>query len=197
MALTIGITGGIGAGKSVVSRILRCLGHEVYDCDYEARLLMDASYPLKCRIVGRLGSSCLDSSGELDRAEIARMVFADREALGWLNLQVHALVREDIMNRRDAFGGNLFFVESAILHTSGLDKICDEIWLMEAPESMRIERASARNGVPPEKVMERMEAQKGEFSALADSVPESRIRHILNDGSTPLLPLIASLLKKY
>lgn len=186
----IGITGGIGAGKSVVSRILRLKGYHVYDCDLEARRLMEASDMIKESLCRDFGGACVRDDGSLDRGYIAAKVFSDAEALQRLNGLVHGCVREDVARWADSFP--LAFVESAILHTSRLDTMCSGVWLVDAPESLRLERALARGGIDEDNLRRRMESQKEEFGSL----PAEKVSVISNDGDTPLLPRLEELLAK-
>lgn len=183
--VVIGLTGGIGAGKSYVSRILRCRGFEVYDCDSEARRIMESSVSLKREIAEKLGSHCLDESGSVNRANVAEAVFADKMLLQWLNGLVHALVRDDIQERIGRLSsGGILIVESAILYSSGLAEICDAIWLVDAPLALRVERASGRDGTESDRIMARVRAQQLEFDGCK---PDALI---VNDGSRPLLAQI-------
>lgn len=188
----IGITGGIGAGKSVVSRILRCRGYAVYDCDFEARMIMDASDDLKSALVGRFGSACVDGEGRLDRKEIARYVFGDDDHRLWLNSLVHSMVRDDIVRRLADASGPLFFVESAILRTSGLSELCDAVWIVEASEDIRLSRACMRDNTDELSVKARIDAQREELAGFRGSAVDV----VFNDGLTPLLPQIDNLLNK-
>lgn len=186
----IGIAGGIGAGKSVVSRVLRSKGHEVYDCDSEARRMMEASDLLKADIAARLGDSCISADGSLDRREIAKCIFGDDSCREWLNSRVHRMVREDVARRASSASEGILFVESAILKSSGLCYLCDRIWIVDAPEEVRIERACARDGSDRDSVKARIEAQRDEESGF-DDTPVDIIR---NDGLCPVLPEIEKLL---
>lgn len=188
----IGITGGIGAGKSVVSRILRCRGYAVYDCDFEARMIMDASDDLKSAVVGRFGAGCVDGEGMLDRKEIARYVFGDDGHRLWLNSLVHSMVRDDIVRRLADAPGPLFFVESAILRTSGLSELCDAVWIVEASEDIRLSRACMRDNTDERSVKARIDAQREELAGFRGSAVDV----VFNDGLTPLLPQIDNLLNK-
>lgn len=188
----IGITGGIGAGKSVVSRILRCRGYAVYDCDFEARMIMDASDDLKSAVVGRFGAGCVDGEGMLDRKEIARYVFGDDGHRLWLNSLVHSMVRDDIVRRLADAPGPLFFVESAILRTSGLSELCDAVWIVEASEDIRLARACMRDNTDKRSVKARIDAQRDELTGFRDLAVDV----VFNDGRTPLLPQIDNLLNK-
>lgn len=190
---TIGITGGIGAGKSVVSRILREMGCPVYDCDFRSRQLMDESEDLKRGIEGMIGAECILADRSLDRRAIAAKVFADASLLAWLNGRVHDMVRLDLADwlRNQSEGCRVAFVESAVMKTSGLDRICDEIWLVDAPENLRIDRAVLRDNSPKEAIAARIKAQQTEFDNLAAPVVI-----IDNSGSIPLLPQIENNLSK-
>ncbi|MDE6338183.1 MAG: dephospho-CoA kinase [Muribaculaceae bacterium] len=181
--MLIGITGGIGAGKSVVSRILRLKGYPVYDCDLRARELMDNSSEIKSALCDRLGAAALKPDGSIDRSFIASKVFASDDDRLWLNRLVHGAVREDLGLWTDRQEGDLCFVESAIMVSSGLDKMCDTIWLVDAPVEIRMRRAVARGGATAENIALRIEAQKGEFELL----PEGKTVKILNADNGSLL----------
>lgn len=92
----IGLTGGIGTGKSTVARILRLRGYEVYDCDLEAKRLMDESPEVRRSLRDRWGEEIYSARGELDRRKVAEYVFADRREKAWLDSLVHGLVRDDV-----------------------------------------------------------------------------------------------------
>lgn len=115
----IGVTGGIGSGKSVVCRFLRILGYSVYDSDERAKVLMDSSTSIKSALVAEFGADvCID--GVLDRRRLAEIVFADAMALNRLNAIVHPAVKSDFKEwceRRQ--GERAVFIESAILIEAG------------------------------------------------------------------------------
>lgn len=184
--LVICITGGIGSGKSVVSRILRSRGETVYDCDHEAKRLMEESETLKEKIAERLGACCITDSGKIDRKAVASKVFTNSNALSWLNAQVHGMVREDLENFKKMHRGDKLFLETAIPNSSGLTAWCDEVWLISAPEEVRIERVAKRNGANIKEIRQRIEAQNGEYENISDK----KIRRIINDGLHPILPQI-------
>ena len=190
--LLIGITGGIGAGKSIVSRILRLRGFCVYDCDSEAKRLMDSNKSLISRIGERFGEQCLLPDGKLNRAEIAKKVFSSEKDLAWLNSEVHQLVCDDIRKWTDS-EERIKFVESAILRTSGLDQICDQIWLVEATEDVRVSRALSRGGIDEYDLRGRINSQRSEFEAL-DS---KKIRVINNDGCYSVLKQLNLLISEF
>ncbi|WP_300934611.1 dephospho-CoA kinase [uncultured Muribaculum sp.] len=190
----IAITGGIGSGKSVVSKVLLSMGKHVYDCDSRAKSIVDSSAEIKMRIACEVSAEAVGPDGVVDRAKLAEVVFADRNALNRLNAIVHAAVIDDIENWRVGLPDNTdtAWVESAIIYESGIDRIVDCVWLVEAPEDLRIKRVMARNGVSANDVKKRIDAQ----NRTCDYVRHSCTQTILNDSLTPLLLQIQRLLQK-
>ena len=162
----IGITGGIGAGKSVVSRILRHRGYPVYDCDSEAKRLMDTDAEVISGLKSLLGDSIYSADGKLDRGEMSRRLFSDDEIRRGVNGIVHSAVRRDLMRWTGMQQRYPAFVESAILSTSRLDEDCDEVWLVDAPEDVRIRRVKERNGLEEGAIRRRIASQSQEFGQL-------------------------------
>lgn len=185
----IGLTGGIGTGKSTVARILRLRGYEVYDCDLEAKRLMDESTEVRRSLRDRWGEEIYSPEGELDRCKVAGYVFADRREKAWLDSLVHGLVRDDLKMWIDTHSGyshETVFVESAILFSSGLADMCQEVWEVTAPPDIRVERVMKRSGLTREQALARIEAQKEEQN-ICQSL---HTLQIVNDGTTPLLDAI-------
>ena len=182
----IGLTGGIGTGKSTVARILRLRGYDVYDCDLEAKRLMDGSDYIRRSLRDRWGEEIYSPEGVLDRRKVAEYVFADRIEKEWLDSLVHGLVRDDLKMWIDTHSGyshDTVFVESAILFSSGLADMCQEVWEVTAPPDIRVERVMKRSGLTREQALARIEAQKEE-----QTICQSRhTLQIVNDGTTPLL----------
>lgn len=172
MTKLTGITGGIGSGKSVVSRILRLRGIPVYDCDLEAKRIMDSSGEVLHALHTRLGDEVCPAGGPICRPMLARHVFGDDEVRLWLNSLVHRLVRDDVAlwaSRMEAAGHSRCFVESAILASSGLAAMCGEIWLVTAPEDERVARVARRDGADPTLIWQRIRSQREEDALLLDS----------------------------
>ena len=122
----IAINGGIGSGKSVVSRIVTVMGYPVYDCDAQARQLMDSSDEIKAAISAGIHHACI-KDGQIDRAMLASIVFEDKEKLAILNSIVHGAVREHFASWAEDQAGTVCFVETAILYQSGMDTMVDEV----------------------------------------------------------------------
>lgn len=187
----IGITGGIGAGKSVVSRILRLNGFPVFDCDMEARLLMENDCILRRELVLLLGEKAY-SGKNLDRGYVSSRIFNDAALRDEVNRLVHSAVRKAVRERIDKAEG-FFFIESAILSTGGLEPIVEEVWVVDAPEMLRVERVMRRNAIDELTVRKRMESQAKELL----SIEEWKKKIILNDGNTPVIPQVMSLLDNF
>ncbi|MBO5443970.1 MAG: dephospho-CoA kinase [Muribaculaceae bacterium] len=184
----IGICGGIGSGKSVVSRVLRLRGEMVYDCDFEARRIMDSSPEVMMALYERYGEEVCPAAGPICRPELSKRVFGNREERLWLNAMVHRMVREDVREWADAVfsaGGDRCFVESAILASSGLADMCSDIILVDAPEPLRVARVGDRDGIAPEDIRRRIESQREETRLAMDS--GCRIVSVCNDNNTSIL----------
>lgn len=187
----IAIAGGIGCGKSVVSRILSALGYRVYDSDSRAKKLMDNDDAIKQAIAREISPDTITSSGQIDRKRVAAIVFADKEKLQRLNSIVHGAVKRDIAAWRERHPAEPLWVESAIIYESGISEMVDEVWDVTAPEDIRINRVVKRNGISPEEVRMRIDAQ-----AVPVASPHERVFTILNDGVQPLLPQVLNLLSR-
>lgn len=189
MGKLIAIVGGIGSGKSVVSRILTSMGYEVYDTDTKAKFLMDDSDSIKQKISDFVDErSVID--GKIDRRRLGSVVFGDNDKLKRLNSIVHSAVIADIIGWKNAVGDDVCFVETAILKESGLDAYVDAVWHVTAPEQTRIDRVMARNGLSNEEVRQRIASQKSERPDARDAVFT-----IVNDGIQALTPRVLDLLE--
>ena len=183
----IAVTGGIGSGKSVVSRIVAAMGYPVYDCDSRAKMLMDNDRSMKTAIADCIDRGCITADGAIDRKALAAIVFNDKEKLAALNSIVHGAVAADIRSWIDRNPvANKFFIETAILYQSGLDAMVDEVWEVKAPADVRISRVMKRNGLARHEVEARINSQDSYIPAK----PHHNIIGMVNDGVTPLLPQI-------
>lgn len=156
--IKIGVTGGIGSGKSTVCRLFAARGAALYDSDREAKRLMNDDPDLRSRIVGAFGEECYAGAG-LNRAVLAQKVFGHPEQLLRLNAIVHPAVIADFRAWAGRQTGDYVVLESAILFSSGLDREVDRTVAVLAPEPLRIERTCRRDGVDEAAVRSRMAAQ--------------------------------------
>lgn len=184
--LKMGITGGIGSGKTTVCRMFESLQIPVYYADDRAKWLMENDNELKAAIENLLGPMAYDANGHLQRALIAEKVFAEPELLNKLNALVHPAVFQD---------GEKWFAEhidepyalkeAALIYESGGNHLLDGVIVVTAPEPLRIARVVARDGVEEEAVKARIARQMPEEEKvkLADYI-------IINDGQQDLLPQV-------
>ncbi len=161
----LGITGGVGSGKSEVLRYLQeAYGAYVCQMDETARELQRKGTECFRRIVDVFGSGIVGADGELDRTALGRIVFADAEKLEKLNRIVHpeviGTVRRDIQ-KRAAEGTGLYVVEAALLPEAG-EELCDEMWYIYAAESVRRERLKRSRGYTDERITHMIASQPGE-----------------------------------
>ena len=154
----IGVTGGIGSGKSTVCELLRDRGVAGYDSDSRAKQLMAESDALREQLIAAFGAECYNAEG-LDRAFLASKVFGNEEALQQLNSIVHPAVRADFQTWAEQQQSPYVVLESAILFEAGFETEVDATLAVMAPMPMRLERTMARDGVDKESVMRRMEHQ--------------------------------------
>ena len=154
----VGITGGIGSGKSTVCRLFAERGVAVYDTDAAAKRLMAEDDALKRGIVARFGAESY-RDGVLNRPYLAERVFGDDKEREALNGLVHPAVIADFERWAEEQQGEYVVLESAILFEAGLDKHLDRVVAVLAPEALRVERAMKRDGATRAQILRRMAAQ--------------------------------------
>jgi len=187
--MIIGITGGIGSGKSTIAQELGKQGFAVYDCDREAKRIIAENNEVQQAIIALLGEEAF-VDGIYNTQYVAQRVFADPQLRQQLNQIIHPAVKNDILLKQPRV------IESAILCEAGLDRLCDKIVVVEAPEDIRIERVLARDykgdASPANigKVRARVQAQANAY----DAIPQQKRLTIINDGQTPIVHLVQSIL---
>lgn len=154
----VGITGGIGSGKSTVCRLFAARGVAVYDTDAAAKRLMGEDETLKRAIIDRFGAESYTAEG-LNRPYLAAQIFGNEEAREALNGLVHPAVTADFERWAEEQTGDYVVLESAILYEAGLDKHLDRVMAVLAPRALRLERAMKRDGATRDKIEQRMDAQ--------------------------------------
>lgn len=185
--LKVGITGGIGSGKSLVCRILSVLGVPVFHADQEAKRLMQDDPALHAALIARF-PQCHQAGGVLDRKGLADVVFNDPHALADLNALVHPAVRRAFAQWAVTQNAPYVAMEAAILAESGGHSTMDRVVTVEAPEDVRLQRVMARDGSNAEAVLARMRNQAEEEVRMAIA------QHlVINDGRRMLLPQVLAL----
>lgn len=194
MPLVVGVTGGIGSGKSTVCRIFRALGVPVYEADARARAILDEDAGLRDAIRMTFGEEVIRDNGMIDRPVLAAKVFgeANRARLAELNALVHPAVFADTVRWIEAHRDHAYVIkEAAILFESGAYQGVHVKVTVTAPEAVRLARVMERDGTGRALVLARMASQWPEEKkvALSDDV-------IVNDGLRPLLPQVLALHEK-
>lgn len=187
--LKVGITGGIGSGKTTVCKIFESLGIPVYYADERAKWLMSNDPELIQGIKKLFGDTAYDSDGNLNRSHISGIVFHDPEKLEQLNALVHPAVAKDGSTWNQAQSGVPYTLrEAALIYEAGIDKHLDYVIVVTAPLEMRIQRVMNRDGVSREAVEARIARQMPETEKvkLADFV-------IYNDGERALIPQVLTI----
>lgn len=186
----IGLTGGIGCGKSYVARLLEKRGIPVYDSDSEAKRLSDSSVDIRNRLIALTGVGNLYADGMLNRKLLAEYLFKSKENARAVENIIHPVVKADFINWAANQTASISAIESAILFESGFTDVVDYIVVVDAPMELRIDRCVNRDSTTKERVLERIAAQMSqeEKSALADFV-------IFNDNVRDLEQQIDNMLK--
>lgn len=177
----IGLTGGVGSGKTVAAgRLADIADAELLIADDLGHLVMEKGKRGYQEIVGTFGSNILDGQGEIDRRKLSELVFGDSEQLEKLNRIIHPAVKsylKDYIDKRRAQEG-ILVLETAIMFETGCDELCDEVWYVYVPPEIRIERLAAGRGYPEEKSQAIMERQ------LEEDEFRKRCRHELWNGGS-------------
>ncbi|HUF08808.1 MAG TPA: dephospho-CoA kinase [Rhodothermales bacterium] len=181
MTKTIGVTGGIGSGKSTVCKFLQSFGARIFNADDLAKRIMNDDLQVRQEVIDAFGVDSYTVSGRLNTGYLAKEIFSDTEHVKRINAIVHPRVLAAFssaaeMARRDGVG--LMVMEAALIYESGADELLDYVVVVDAPADARLARVSERDGVSKEEVAARMRHQLDpeELARRADFV-------IRNDGS--------------
>ncbi|MEV5896766.1 dephospho-CoA kinase [Nonomuraea fuscirosea] len=166
--LKIGLTGGIGSGKSEVAKRLAAKGAMVIDADKIAREVVEPGTPGLARVVATFGEEVLRPDGSLDRERLGSVVFADSERLAALNAIVHPLVGERVAQlQRDAANDTIMVYDVPLLVENNLAPMYDVIIVVDAPDELRIRRLAEHRGMPEADAKARIAAQASREDRLA------------------------------
>ncbi|MDR1116000.1 MAG: dephospho-CoA kinase [Tannerella sp.] len=187
--IKVGITGGIGSGKSVVSSLIAMNGIPIYTADTESKRLSDSSPVIRRKLVALYGNS-LYVNNVLDRKRLASIIFSDEKALKSVNEIIHPVVQKDFQAWIKQQKTNICVIESAILFESRFDKIVDITLLVYAPVGLRLTRVMERDGANEADIMKRMNRQ------MPDELKRKQADFvIINDEVEALLPQVDQFLK--
>jgi dephospho-CoA kinase len=166
--MKLGVTGGIGAGKTTVCRIFNVLGIPVFSADIEARIIMETDQNV-IRKINALTGKDLFLNGSLDRKGLAKLIFTNKNLLEQVNNVVHPVVLNQFLIWTEKQYTPYVILEAAILFESNASKLVDKIITVIAPEEERVERVIQRNDLTREQVMERMQNQMHDEERLIQS----------------------------
>ncbi len=158
MTKIIGLTGGIGTGKTTVSKIFAELGVPVYIADDEARRISEQK-EVQDRIIAQFGPEIVSREGGVDRRKLAGVVFSDPEKLASLNTLIHPLVKADFQEWLSRQNTHFVIREAAILFESGTNVDCDKVIVVTASLELRIFRIMERDHITREEILARMAHQ--------------------------------------
>jgi dephospho-coA kinase len=188
-AIKIGLTGGIGSGKSMVSKLLTTYEIAVYDSDTRAKSLMEIDDKIIHSITQIFGKEAY-TDGKLNRRFVAEEVFASSSKLLQINTIVHSAVIDDFSRWAELQAADILVFESAIIFENGLEKYFDKIIAVVAPQKLRIERVKRRSGLSRKEILNRIKNQTSSktLRQRADYV-------VINDDRTAIIPQVERILK--
>ena len=172
----IGLTGGTGSGKSVVSKSLLAAGAVIVDADRIAHEIILKGEPAYHEIIEYYGTGILDAEGNIIRKKLGEIVFNDKEKLAFLNQCTHkyitAEVKRQIADAKEAGTAKAIIVDAPLLLEAKLETVCDLVWVVYAEPEVRAQRVMARDGITYELAKARIANQKSweEYRAAADAV---------------------------
>lgn len=187
----IGVTGGIGSGKSFVCKILEKMGYPVYYSDDRAKTLMNSDLTVQSELKLLLGDEAYTEDG-LNRAFVSNKLFSDTSLRKKINQLIHPIVREDFEQWKKDFTREKFiFNEAAILFETGAHLNYDAVILVHAPIDIKLKRIKKRDGISEEDVLKKMKSQWSD-----DKKMQLTMHYILNDGESPIEERISLLLEQ-
>lgn len=175
----IGITGGIGSGKTTASEYLKSRGFHVIDADRIGHEIMQPGMPILIELSMVFGEDILSDNGVLNRKKLAEAAFADPQNKKMLDSITHKEIFEEIRRRMDVLsdqGVKIVFLDAALLFETGLENTCEQTWLIDAEEEIRINRAMDRDGSTRDQVMARLKNQ------MSSAEKRKRASHIVDNS---------------
>lgn len=193
MSLIVGLTGGIGSGKTAASDHFESLGITVVDADLASRVVVEKGRPALEQIANHFGSDFITDDGELNRARLREEIFASPEAKQWLEALLHPLIREEIQSQLQSAQSDYVILVSPLLIETDQHLLADRVLLIDVPEELQLQRTMDRDSNSAEQVKAIMASQGSRElrRSKADDI-------VVNDGSlTELQAKIEGLHQKY
>jgi dephospho-CoA kinase len=161
--LKVGITGGLGSGKSIASKVVKEMGCYVFDADAEGKKLLVSNLNVQNELIAEFGSDILNGDDTINRQKLARTAFQDEDHQMRLNTVIHPYIFDEIDKQYekllDEGQHEVFVVDGALIFESGLDSHLDYTVVITAPFAMRMSRALSRGGLNRDQIQKRMELQ--------------------------------------
>ncbi|MBR5982515.1 MAG: dephospho-CoA kinase [Bacteroidales bacterium] len=157
--ISIGITGIIGSGKSMLSQVFRSMDIPVYDADSRAKSLMNNDFIIRAKLILEFGDDTY-INGTINKEYLRKIVFGSEENRKTVNSIVHPAVKKDFIDWRNAQNSNIVAIESAIIFDAKLEDILDRIIFVEAPEEILVKRICLRDNVSEEIALQKIRMQK-------------------------------------
>ncbi len=176
--IVVGLTGGIGSGKSAVTKIFEGLGVKVVDADVASRQPVMKGEPALKKIAEKFGANILTSEGELDRRKLREIIFNDNSAKDWLENLLHPLIHQILIDDLTSASSSYAILVSPLLFETNQKDLCSKTIVIDTSEDRQIDRTSKRDNVEPSQVKLIIDSQidRKSRNELADII-------ILNDGS--------------
>ena len=176
--IVVGLTGGIGSGKSAVTKIFEGLGVKVVDADVASRHAVMKGEPALKKIAEKFGANILTSEGELDRRKLREIIFNDNSAKDWLENLLHPLIHQILIDDLTSASSSYAILVSPLLFETNQKDLCSKTIVVDTSEDRQIDRTSKRDNVEPSQVKLIIDSQidRKSRNELADII-------ILNDGS--------------
>lgn len=188
--IRLAVIGGIGSGKSVVSRMMEIMGVPVYDCDTRAKELMVKDAFIVKEMKRMFGDECYDADGALDRKYVASRIFVDERNTKRVNALVHPVVKDDFCSWVQQQNAPVVAVETALLYESGMVDVVDKVLVVWTDKETAITRTMKRSGMTREQVHNRMVKQM-----TADDLLLLSDYSIYNGGANAVMPDVVALLE--
>lgn len=188
--IKLGITGGIGSGKSIVSRLLRAMDIPVYQTDDESKRLVSVNEYIRENLIRLVGSDVYAQNGSLNKKVLANYIFGFPEHIHEVDAIIHPVVKQDFMQWMSQYSNCSFVaVECAILYESGFDALVDHVVLVSAPLELRIQRAMLRDKANETQIRARIMHQ------LDENILRERAQFLIsNDDEHLLIPQVLDIL---
>ena len=163
----LGLTGGIGSGKSAAAHHFAALGVHVVDADHAARWVVEPGRPALAKIAAHFGDGVLQADGQLDRSALRTLIFSDPEQRRWLEALLHPLIRDEIANNLAQAQSPYAILVSPLLIESGQYAMTQRILVIDAPQQLQIERTLQRDQTSEQQVQAILKAQSSREDRLS------------------------------